>query len=211
MLVLLTVNALQLYGDIREMLQSLRTEEVRRLVILRQQAPLLVLHYRRQLLKVSDKEKLHTAERRQRVAVLSQDIIHGVKEVTAYHGHLVYHKQVHGADKILLLLGHAEIFLVLRRTPAPLCIGIVRDARYEGLEVKLEERVHRLAVGVQRGNTCRREHYHTFRRQLAQTLEECRFARTCLACKKHARLRAGDILPGKVHLVIVLCHDIIYE
>ena len=167
--VLLTIDVFQFKRHILRLAQGIRTEEVRRVVMVFQQRLVGRRHDRSELLKVAYHEQLCTPERSPRVAESAHNIIYCVEQVAPHHRYLVDNQQVKSAQHLLLLFREVEPFLITR-------LGNVWRQR------QLEEGVDGLPTSINGGNTRRCHHHHSFRRAPFHLSEECGLARSRLSC-----------------------------
>ena len=188
----LTIHVRELYGHMLRLLQGMTAEEVGRMVILAQEAPLTILHHRSQLAEVANHEQLHPSEGAVAILVKTQYGINLVEKVGTHHGDLINDEQVERTDDVLLLLTE-PILLILR---------IERASRDVGRQRELKERVYGDTARIDGRHTCGCYHHHTLRRTLLEAAQEGGLARACLAREEHIHSRALHKLPREVQLLV---------
>ena len=108
--VLLAMDLLELDGDVVELLQSLRMEEIRRRIDLRNVLAFAVLDHRRQLMDIPDHKELHSSERTVVPSISTQAHVDSIQQIRTHHRYLVYDQQVERADDPDALLAEASVF-----------------------------------------------------------------------------------------------------
>ena len=198
--VALAVDALQLYGDVLDLLQGTRAEEIGGLVVGVEQLPLLVGGHGGELLQVTDEQQLHAAEGPVAVAVLAQHAVDGIEQVATHHGYLVDDEEVEGAQDALLLLAHLEETALA---------ALRHHARQMDAGRELEKGVDGGTAGIDGSHARGGHHDHAFGGQFPDTTQKGGLARTGASCEEDRHVSAFHKLPCKVHLVVVLCHSML--
>ena len=112
--VLLSVDVLQLDGDIVYLLEGLGAEEVGGVVVRLQQLFVLRCDDRSELSQVANHQQLHAAKWQAMVAEAPQHVVNGIQQVGPDHGYLVDDKQVDGGNNLALVASEVEATLHLR-------------------------------------------------------------------------------------------------
>ena len=99
----------QLDGDVVDLLQSLRAEEVRRVVEGLEYHFVFGRDDGCELCQVTNHEELHPAKRFAMLAETTQHGIDGIEQVRAYHRDFIDNEQVHRSDNLALLLAEVEL------------------------------------------------------------------------------------------------------
>ena len=196
--VALAVDLPELHGAEFGFAEGSAGKEIRGVVVRFKHFPLLVLHYRRELLQVPDHQQLHTAERLAAVPETPQNTVHRVQQVGAHHAYLVYHQQVHAPDDVLLLAAETEIPCRLSSAA-----GSKRCIRNIWCERQLEKRVQRHTARIDGRNPRRRQHHHTLRALVPQPFQKSRLARPRLTGQKHMNPRPLNQLPRQSQLSVL--------
>ena len=109
--ILLSVNLLQLQGDIGRLSQRMAAKEIRRVIVWTQQLLIGRRDNGCQLLQVTNHQKLHTAKRSVAMTIPSEHRVNGIEQVTAHHTDFIDDEHVERTDDFALL--SAEIISVL--------------------------------------------------------------------------------------------------
>ena len=195
-IVLLTVDLFELDGDVVCLAESLRAEEIGRVVIRLQQPLVFGSDDGRQLCQVANHQQLHAAKGTVVVAILAQHVVDSVQQVGAYHRYFVDNQQVDGGDNLPLLLAEVEALLGLR-------------SRHVGRQRQLEERMDGDAAGIDGGHTGGGHNDRPLARPFDDGLQERGLARSCLACQEDAASCVLDKLPRRAQFWIPFCIHIL--
>ena len=143
--IFLTIHLIQLDGYIIYLRQSLRTEEIRGVVIRPEQHLVLRCHHWRQLLQIANHHQLHPTKGLVSVAITTQHRVDGIEQVTPDHRDFIDNQQVERGDNSPFLLAKVELTLD---------VGI-RHIRRKG---QLEKRVDSDSSCIDGSHTCRCHH-----------------------------------------------------
>ena len=150
-----------------------------------------------ELLEVTDKKQLDTAERQRSVAITAQHIVNGIKHIGAHHAYLINHKEIHTADHAYLLLVEAMMHLF-----------VTLHAGNKRSEIKLKERVQRHAAGIDGGNARRSRHNNSLACRITEIAKKSGFARSGLAGKE--KTRTGVLHDPARDIKTLVCFHIAY-
>ena len=185
--ILLAIYLFEFYCKITRLFQGIAAEEIWRIVILTQQLLFLGCNHWSQLMQVAYHQELHTTERQiMPLAILAQYGVYGIEQIAAHHTDFIDYQQVNTADDITLEFAELIAFLF---APTESCTRNVRR------EWKLEERMNGHSSGIDGSDACRSQHYHSFRRQFFQLLEEGCLTRTRLSRQEEVGTRLFYDIP----------------
>ena len=190
--VFLTKHLAQQDRHIFYLLEGLRTEEIRRVVIGFQQCLILWGNHWRQLLQIANHQQLHPAKRFVMITISSQHGVDGIEQIASYHRDLVDNQQVERGDDTSFLL--AEIKLALNAR-----IGHVWRKR------QLKERVDGHTARIDGGYTSRRYNNRSFLTLFNNSLQKGGLACASLTCQEDTSSRVLYEIPRSAQFIICFC------